>query len=235
VDALTRLAEDPAQAALLLDVDGVLAPIVPRPEDAQVPAETQAELRRLGSRYALVACVSGRASEDARRIVGVPGLVYVGNHGLELADGADEWERRLGTFLATVTWPQTEDKGLSAALHFRDAVDEAAARVELDAIAGRAREAGFVTRYGRRVLEIVPPLEADKGTAVRHLLDERGLHRALYVGDDTTDLDGFRALDGLEVAVRVAVASDEAPRGLHETADIVVAGPEDVLTILRRL
>jgi trehalose 6-phosphate phosphatase len=235
VDALARLAEDPARAAILLDVDGVLAPIVPRPEDARVPAETQAELRRLGSRYALVACISGRASEDARRIVGVPELVYVGNHGLELADGADEWGRRLGTFLATVTWPQTEDKGFSAALHFRDAVDEAAARIELDAVADRAREAGFVARYGRKVLEIVPPLEADKGTAVRRLLGERGLRRALYAGDDTTDLDAFRALDGLEVALRVGVASDEAPSGLREAADVVVGAPDDMLAILRGL
>jgi trehalose 6-phosphate phosphatase len=235
VDALARLAEDPARAAILLDVDGVLAPIVPRPEDAHVPADTQTELRRLSSRYALVACVSGRASEDARRIVGVPELVYVGNHGLELAHGADEWGRRLGAFLATVTWPQTEDKGLSAALHFRDAVDEAAARVELDAIADRAREAGFVARYGRRVLEIVPPLEADKGTAVGSMLGERGLRRALYTGDDTTDLDAFRALDGLEIGVRVAVASPEAPAGLREAADVVVGSPDDVLAILRGL
>jgi trehalose 6-phosphate phosphatase len=234
VDALARLAEDPSRAAILLDVDGVLAPIVPRPEDASVPRETQAELRRLSSRYALVACISGRASEDARRVVGVPELVYVGNHGLELAAGADEWARRLGEFLSSVTWPQTEDKGLSAALHFRDVRDEREARAQLDAIADRARAAGFVARYGRRVLEIVPPLEADKGTAVRRLLGERDLHRALYAGDDTTDLDAFRALEGLELGVRVAVASDEAPPGLRQAAD-VVANADELLAILRRL
>jgi trehalose 6-phosphate phosphatase len=235
VDALARLAEDPSRAAILLDVDGVLAPIVPRPDDATVPPQTQAELRRLSSRYALVACISGRASEDARRVVGVPELVYVGNHGLELARGADEWAKRLGEFLPAVKWPQTEDKGLSAALHFRDADDVTAARAELDAVAERARSAGFVARYGRKVLEIVPPLEADKGTAVTRLLGERGLRRALYAGDDTTDLDAFRALDALEVGIRVAVASDEAPPGLREAADVVVAAPEDVLAILRGL
>jgi len=84
VDLLARLAEDPTKAALFLDVDGVLAPIVPRPEDARVPDETREELRRLNERYALVACISGRAGADAQRIVGIPELVYVGNHGLEL-------------------------------------------------------------------------------------------------------------------------------------------------------
>jgi trehalose 6-phosphate phosphatase len=235
VDALARLAADPARAAVLLDVDGVLAPIVPRPEDARVPPATQAELRRLDGRYALVACVSGRAGGDARRVVGVPELVYVGNHGLELADGADEWARRLASFLATASWPQTEDKGLSAALHFREAGDEENARTELDAIAHRARAAGFVARYGRKVLEIVPPLDADKGTAIRRLLGERDLHRALYAGDDTTDLDAFRALNGLELGVRVAVASAESPPELRNEADVVVESPDDVVALLKRL
>src|SRR2546426_12193410 len=90
-DALARLAEDPSQAAIFLDVDGVLAPIVPRPEDARVPEETRAELRRLNGRYALVACISGRAGGAAREIVGVPELTYVGNHGLELEPESAEW------------------------------------------------------------------------------------------------------------------------------------------------
>jgi trehalose 6-phosphate phosphatase len=235
VDAIARLAEDPSRAAIFLDVDGVLAPIVPRPEDAHVPAETQAELRRLWARYALVACISGRGRDDAQRVVGVPELVYVGNHGLELADGADEWERRLADFLSGVSWPQVEDKGLSAALHFRTAADEAGARAALDVIADRARAAGFVARYGRKVLEIVPPLEADKGTAVRRLLADRDLRRALYAGDDTTDLDAFRALDGLALGVRVAVASDDGPRALREAAELVVGSPDELLDVLRRL
>ncbi len=82
---LARLAEEPRAAALLLDVDGTLAPIVDRPEDAAVPPETRTELERLRGRYALVACISGRSGVDARRVVGVDGLRYVGSHGLELA------------------------------------------------------------------------------------------------------------------------------------------------------
>jgi len=235
VDLLDRLAEAPARAALLLDVDGVLAPIVPRPEDARVPEETRDELRRLHARYALVACISGRAGRDAARIVGVPELTYVGNHGLELDGGAGEWASRLRDFLDGVTWSHVEDKGLTAALHFRNAPDEAAARLELDVVAERARDAGFVARYGRKVLELVPPLESSKGTAVSSVLEERGLHRALYAGDDTTDLDAFHALDALELGVRVAVASDEGPAELRGAADVVVSGPGALLTLLRRL
>ena len=235
MDLLARLAEDPARAALFLDVDGVLAPIVPRPEDARVPDETRAELSRLCARYALVACISGRAGEDARRIVGVPELTYVGNHGLELEPGTEEWAVRLREFLGQVEWPRVENKVLTAALHYRDAPDEQAARVELEAIAERARAAGFVARFGRKVLEIVPPIAANKGTAIRQLLGERAIERALFAGDDTTDLDGFRALDAVALAVRVAVSSDEGPRELRTAADIVVASPQEFLAVLRRL
>jgi trehalose 6-phosphate phosphatase len=234
-DLLDRLAEDPARAALLLDVDGVLAPIVLRPDDARVPEETRAELRRLHARYALVACISGRAGVDAARIVGVPGLTYVGNHGLELEAGADEWAGRLQDFLADTAWPQIENKTLTAALHYRDSPDEAAAKRKLDAIADRARAAGFVARYGRKVLELVPPIDANKGTAVRRLLSERRLQHALYAGDDTTDLDAFHALEGLPLAVRIAVASEEGPTQLREEADLVVADPMEFLGVLRRL
>jgi len=235
VDLVARLAEDPAQAAILLDVDGALAPIVPRPEDARVPPETQTELRRLQGRYALVGCVSGRAGDDARRIVGVPELVYVGNHGLELEPESPVWGRRLLHFMADVDWPELEDKGLTASLHYRNAADQDAARAELEEIAARARKAGFVARFGRKVLEILPPIEANKGTAVRRLLAERGLDRALYAGDDTTDLDGFRALEPLQLGVRVAVASPEGPRELADAADVVVDSPADLLELLRRL
>ncbi|MDX6506516.1 MAG: trehalose 6-phosphate phosphatase, partial [Gaiellaceae bacterium] len=76
---------------------------------------------------------------------------------------------------------------------------------------------------------------ADKGTAVRSLLAERGLERALYAGDDTTDLDAFRGLDGLELAVRVAVASAEGPAELHEAADLVVGSPAELLGLLQQL
>jgi trehalose 6-phosphate phosphatase len=235
VDLIDRLAEDPAQAGLFFDVDGVLAPIVAQPQDARVPDETGAELQRLNDRYALVACISGRAGDEARRIVGVPELVYVGNHGLELDEEAAEWGGRLQQFLAEVGWPATENKGLSASLHYRGAQDEEAARSTLEHVKLRAEDQGFVARFGRKVLEVLPPLDVHKGTAVRQLLGERNLRRALYAGDDTTDLDGFRALDGLDLSVRIAVVSEEGPAELREVADLTLGGPEEVPDLLRRL
>jgi trehalose 6-phosphate phosphatase len=232
---LERLAEDPGAAALLLDVDGTLAPIVARPELAVVPEETRAELERLVGRYALVGCVSGRTSEDAARVVGVSGVRYVGEHGLELDPAADEWADRLAAFAATVDRPSEPGKRLTLAFHYREADDEEVAVRSLEQIAKRARGEGLRPSWGRKVLEIRPPLDVDKGTAVRRLLTTARLRRALYAGDDTTDLDAFRGLDGLEVAVRVAVVSEESPDDLGRAADLLVAGPEALLDVLRAL
>jgi trehalose 6-phosphate phosphatase len=231
---LAALEGDPARAGILLDVDGTLAPIVARPELAEVPEAARAELRRLAARYALVACISGRTGADAYRLVGVEGIAYVGVHGLELSPEADAWRAPLHAF-ANLEWPWIEDKGLTVTFHWREARDEQAARSELEAVAERARASGLEARWGRKVLELRPPVDADKGTAVRALLAEHGLRRALYAGDDTTDLDAFRGLDGCELAVRVAVASTEGPPGLREAADLVVASPAELLTLLALL
>ncbi len=232
---IAQLAHKPASAAVLLDVDGVLAPIVPRPEDATVPDDARAELRRLVGKYALVACVSGRTGADARRIVGLEGVEYVGVHGLELEPEAEEWRERLHDFADSVDWPgeEIEDKGLTVSFHYRR-LPKAAADEALE-IAARARAVGLVPLLGRQVVELRPPVAADKGTAVRRLLSDRGLQRALYAGDDTTDLDAFAALDGLELAVRVAVRSDEGPPDLERSADVVVEGPAQLVSLLRLL
>ena len=234
MDLEAQLASAPAEAAIFLDLDGVLAPIVERPDDAAVPEEARAELRRLVDRYALVAVVTGRDGEDARVRVGVEGIVYVGSHGLELNPAAEGWAQRIHDFAASVPWP-AESKRLTVSFHFRDAEDERAAVATLDGVADRARAEGFTARYGRKVLEILPPVGADKGTAVRHLIKESGVRRALYGGDDTTDLDGFAGLDGLDLAVRVAVASAEGPAALREAADVIVGSPAEFLELLRRL
>jgi trehalose 6-phosphate phosphatase len=233
---LAPFAGAPDRSAVILDVDGVLAPIVARPDLARVPDETKAELVRLVGRYRLVACLSGRSGDDARRLVGTDGVRIVGNHGLELEPHARSYAGAIAAFRDETGRP-VEDKGLSLSYHFREAANEPAAIAELEEIADRAAAAGLAPRWGRKVLEIRPPVAADKGTAVRALLGECGASRALYAGDDATDLDAFAGLRtaGLEHALRIAVASAEGPPELAAEADLVVNGPEAVLELLREL
>jgi trehalose 6-phosphate phosphatase len=177
---------------------------------------------------------SGRPSSEAARLVGVPEVAIAGTHGLELEEIDDVWHERMLELTADVPF-RFEDKGLSVSFHYRDAEDEEAARAQLETVAARAEALGLKARFGRKVLELLPPIDAHKGTAVRRLLELAGVSRALYAGDDTTDLDAFAALDGLEVAVRVAVDSAEAPPGLAAAADVVVDGPSGLADLLRTL
>ena len=246
VDPLQRIRTVPASSAILLDVDGTLAPIVAHPDLSAVPPETLAVIAALVERYALVGCVSGRRALDAARLVPVPGVHYAGNHGLELlfdgevhlAGGVDEWLLDLRTASAAIEpivaeaggW--IEDKGASLTVHFREAPDPTAARALLELRAIPLLNAvGLVSRWGRMSLEARPPLPVDKGSAIEELLLARpGVHRSLYAGDDRTDLDGFAVVD-----VKVAVRSDETPEELLEAADVVVEGTEGLVTLLASL
>jgi trehalose 6-phosphate phosphatase len=251
-EALRPLTEDPKRAGIFLDIDGTLAPIVERAEDAHVPDKTSRMLGALARRYGCVACVSGRAAAEARRLVGVGGIAYAGSHGAELLEpGAAKpavlpafasWTGRVQDFARArderdlrLLRVRIEDKGPIVALHWRGVPDEDAARTRLEGVAQEAEAEGLRTHWGRKVLEIRPPVEVNKGQAVRELLRRHDLRAALFAGDDATDLDAFDALDDVESAVRVGVRSDEGPPAIVERADLVVDGPEGVLPVLAAL
>jgi trehalose 6-phosphate phosphatase len=257
-EALRPLTAEPARGAVLCDIDGTLAPIVPRAEDAKVRHEVSRLLGRLARRYGIVACVSGRSATEARRLVGVGGIAYAGSHGAELLEpGAARpqtlsafagWEPRVRDFARGRDTRQLrnlrvriEDKGAIAAFHWREAPDQEAALSHLEALAGDAEEAGFATHWGRKVLEIRPPVPIDKGQAVGTLIERSGARAALFGGDDVTDLDAFDALEALQgdgkldSVVRVGVRSDEGPPAIVERADLVVDGVPGFTRVLAAL
>jgi trehalose 6-phosphate phosphatase len=258
VEALEPMRADPARAAVLLDIDGTLAPIVRHADDAHVPEPTRVQLIAVAKRYRVVGCISGRQSATARQMVSLGSIAYVGNHGAELLrPGGTEVEidpeivahEQAVRDFAREVWDQdlqrlrvrAEDKRAIAAFHWRGAPDEDAAEEAVRAIAERAVAAGLHTHWGRKVLEVRPPVAIDKGRGVRRLLSGQDLAAGLYVGDDVTDLDAFAGLRALVdegelgAAVCVGVRSDETPPRLEEAADLLVDGPSGVRELLRVL
>ncbi len=257
-EALAPLRESPARAAIFFDIDGTLAPIVNQPADAVVPEATRQLLIGLARRYLAVACVSGRRASEARAMVGVGSISYLGSHGAELlrtgsteavVDPAlEDWRRRIHEFGRHADTSdlrsrrvRLEDKGAILAFHWRGAPDQDAARAAIDAVAAKAESAGLRTHWGRKVLEVRPPVRIDKGAGIRAFLEGLEADRALYVGDDATDLDAFRMLDQLVQerrlvqAIKVGVRSDEVPEGIVSDADVVVDGPRGVIEVLKFL
>jgi trehalose-phosphatase len=255
---LGPLRSHPSAAAIFTDVDGTLAPIVAAAEEAVVPAEARDALQALSERYALVGAVSGRQALEARRLVGLDGIAYAGNHGLELLMPGEEVprldpslagrDRDAAEFIAGIddgrlgaVGLRREDKGPIQALHWRGAEDEEEAQSRANEIAVAAGHAGLEPRWGRKVLELRPVGGGGKDAAVASLLAGEGIEYAAYAGDDRTDLDAFRRLrelgesGELRSAACIGIVSAEAPAELAEESDLTVDGPEGWLRILEWL
>jgi trehalose-phosphatase len=227
-DALTGFdtmmaARDARPLRVFLDYDGTLTPIVSRPEDAVLGDAMRSRLQNLAGRHFL-AVVSGRGLDDLRARIGLDGVVYAGSHGFEVRhpDGRciehaeahatlpvlDGLAARLESALGSIDGLQLERKRFGLAVHYRRVQDPgAAAEVERVVDAARARFDTLTVKAGKKVFEFVPAIEWDKGRALRWILDDidGGLGHALplYVGDDVTDEDAFRAVDGVGVGIAV--------------------------------
>jgi len=216
--------------ALFLDYDGTLTPIVPDPALAILPEETRTVLRRL-ARQCPVAVISGRDLRDVRALVGVEGIAYAGSHGFDilLPDGRTDRERgarflpdlaraeaALKDAVRDLPGAWVERKQFAVATHFRQMADALVPQLEARFQAVATRAPALRRSTGKRVLELRPDIDWDKGKAVLAIMEGVGLDAGtatpLFIGDDATDEDAMRAV---------------APRGVN----IVVLGEEDRLTL----
>lgn len=251
-----RLAAGAAQLAILLDFDGVLAPIVDDPSAARPDPAAAEAVRSLAATLPLVACVTGRQALQARRLLGVEEIAYTGLHGAEvLLPGAeapvvpDAFAADAQAVAAIIAGARLEPQGLAGldveekgpivALHWRRAADPAAAEARAQELGLRAAAAGLRSGAGRAVLELRPGLERTKGDGVESLLrGAPGARHALYAGDDITDLDAFARLrslvaaGALDSATLVAVSGPDAPPQVAAAADVVLATPAELGALL---
>src|ERR671911_139133 len=253
-ERLRNWGEEPGSVALLTDIDGTLAPIVPTPDMSEISDEIRDSLERLSRECLLVAAISGRKTEDALGLLGLEDVVYFGTHGFEILragevemipgarpylERVEELERLAREELA----PEgafVEEKGITASVHYRNVPLEVGER-SVEFVKREGERLGLRITVGRGVVEARPPIREDKGTAVRTLVEEYRPEKAMFLGDDTTDLDAFRELEKLreeeelQEILRIGVASDEGPPEIETEADIVVDGTEGVTTLLRQL
>jgi trehalose 6-phosphate phosphatase len=241
--------DEPASAGVLTDFDGTLSPIVDDPQQAQPLPGAADTLARLARRYRVVAVISGRpVAYLLDRLSPPPEVTVVGLYGLEKGERgavivlpeARRWRARVDQVATTAETEApagvyVERKGLSVGLHFRRAPEQAVW------VAGwgeeAARRSGLVLHHGKMAVELVPPVETDKGRVVHELAV--GLRAVCYLGDDLGDLPAFDALAQLAATgvatVAVAVRSAESPVALLDAADVVVDGPHGALAFLREL
>ena len=232
--------------ALATDFDGTISEIASTPELAAVDPRSRELLTRLADRLPLVAVISGRGVEDARRLVGLPGIVYLGNHGLERwEDGAAHVEPLALSYhvalrsILEAARPALklpglviEEKETGASIHYRLTSDPAVAREQvISVLRDLTEDTGIQLVEGRRVVELRPSLDVNKGTALFDLLTRHPVRAAVYAGDDRTDLDAFTGLRRWEQqeggrSLAVAISSPEMAADLRQAADVVVEGVE---------
>src|SRR6266487_863916 len=246
LEHVQKIARSGERLAVFLDYDGTLAPIVSHPEDAWLSESMRQTLRSLAGRVP-VAILSGRDLDDVRGRVHVDGIVYAGSHGFDIAGGGglhrelgapylpvlDTAETELREALDEIPGAQLERKHFSVAAHYRNVNENDAFRVALavDAVAARHRELRKMD--GKKVYELLPDIDWNKGKAVLWLLDTLGFERrnvrSIYIGDDSTDEDAFRALEKRGVAILVS----EHPQ--VTAANYWLRNPEEVELFLGQL
>ena len=225
----------------MLDFDGSLAPIVSRPEDAGPAPGAREVLADLVVSYRLVGVISGRPVADLERMLGDDGVRYEGLYGLAATTSTIDAIRAAVEGVArAVQGAWVEPKGVTLAVHYRQAEDPADARAALEPpLETLAKRSGYDLLEGKMVFELAPAGESRKGGAVERLVAEHDLRAVLYAGDDLPDLEAFAALDRLSddglVVVKVAVGGPETPEALSSDADLVVDGPSALVTLLGRL
>ena len=245
-----------SQRGLILDMDGTLSPIVNHPDDAQVTPKNLDLLKELQQQLELVGIITGRAVADVRQKVGIEDLVYVGNHGMEhLKDSEIVVSPEIAAYrpnlesviqqaqphLMEGMW--IEDKQTTLSIHYRNSPNPDKVSQEFSATITPIVEANELElNAGRMIFEIRPAIEINKGVAFRHLIETHQLDAALYIGDDTTDVDAFIVARELREAnqcysLAVGVESDDMPFAVEDNADMMVSGVsgvEDFLSWLSR-
>jgi trehalose-phosphatase len=237
---------DSRQLAVFLDFDGTLTPIVSHPEKALLSDPMRRAVRALADRVP-VAILSGRDLEDIRRRVNIDAIVYAGSHGFDIAGprelrkqvateflpSLDLAEMELGEALAGIPGARVERKRFSLAAHYRNLKESDVLKVEQAVSEVGARHGELRRIDGKKVYELVPDVDWDKGKAVVWLLETLGLEhaklRSIYIGDDRTDEDAFSVLQQRGIGILVS----EQPR--PTAASYSLKNPAEVGKFLRAL
>ena len=233
---------------LITDVDGTISQTAPTPLQAKVSPLCHHYLSLLCNQLAVVAAISGRPAVEVKDMMEIDGMVYIGNHGLERwTEGHSEfstdaqgyskvikeaiWEL---TQLLSIEGLSIQDKGITATIHYRLCPEpKSAERHILTAIESSPQARRLRIMPERMAIDLLPPIKGDKGTATLELIQDYNLRSGIYLGDDLTDIDAFRAIHAASRDLNfqgfaIGIVSQEMPEKLAAEVDFTLNGVNDV-------
>ena len=238
---------------LITDVDGTISQTAPTPQQAKISPLCHYYLSNLCNHLALVATISGRPAIEVKNMIKIDGMVYIGNHGLErwtkghseLQKDVQDYSRLIKTAIKELTpllsieGISIENKGVTATIHYRLCREpQLAEREILNAVEALSQAGRLRIIKERMAIDLLPPVEVNKGTATLDLIQEYNLQGGIYLGDDLTDVDAFKAIHAAShdldfQGFAIGIISQEMPEKLVAEADFTLNGVSDVEGFLR--
>ena len=245
-------------AGLFTDFDGVLSEIAPTPDEAVAYPGAADAIAAIASHLDAAGVITGRAVDDIASRISIDELLVVGNHGLEWSEKGHRHDHEAGTAaieavatvleqtrkelagrtaVADMIW---ENKRLSGTIHFRNVEDpEETERLLLPIVQPLAEENGLRLTTGKMIVELRPLARVTKGTAIEELVGKNNLESAVYIGDDITDIDGFRALHELRAegkhVLAVGVITADAHPDIAANSDVMVSSVDEIVEVLTQV
>ncbi len=244
------------ETAIITDIDGTISEIASTPQEAVVTPAMHDILIKLRDKFGLLAVISGRSVKDAQTMVGVEDILYVGNHGLEYSFGGDystikdikqylpsikESAGQLNRELCDIEGILFEDKEICYSIHYRGCPEGDLIRDKIiNCLKKYPSSENIQIKEGRKVVELKPPLDYDKGIIIQQIIEEHELKKVIYLGDDITDFDAFTKLNELEKSKpllngSIVVLSSEIPSYVKNSASFFVCNVNEVLKFFRWL
>ena len=238
---------------LITDVDGTISQTAPTPQQAKISPLCHSYLSNLCNHLALVAAISGRAATEVKNMIKIDGMVYIGNHGLERwSEGHSEFQKDAQGYsrtieaaikelapLLSIEGISIENKGVTATIHYRLCREPQLAEIEiLNTVEALSQARSLRIIKGRMAINLIPPVKVNKGTATLGLIQEYNLQGGIYLGDDLTDIDAFKAIHTASQDLdfqgfAIGITSQEMPEKLVAEADFTLNGVSDVEGFLR--
>ena len=238
---------------LITDFDGTISRTAPTPQQAKVSPLCHYYLSRLCNQLALVAAISGRPAVEVKNMIKIDGMVYIGNHGLERwTEGHSDFPKDVQGYskvikavveeltpLLSIEGISIENKGITASIHYRLCREhQSVERRILTAIENSPQARSLRIIQERMAIDLLPPVKVNKGTATLDLIQGYNLQGGIYLGDDLTDVDAFRAIHtashGLNFqGLAIGIISQEMPERLAKEVDFTLNGVSDVEHFLK--